>query len=609
MGSRVKGITIELGGDTTGLDKALESTDKKIRSTQASLKDVNRLLKLDPKNTELLRQKFTLLSQEVELNEDKLTSLKEAEKQVQKQFEAGDIGQEQYDALKREVIETENKINYLKNAAKDAEKELSKVDEKSIEEVAKAADKAEKNLEDAGKEASNFSDYLKADAIVEAGKAIVGALGDVAEESKEYLKIMGSLEVSSQAAGYTAEETAETYKTLYGVLADEQSAATTTANLQAIGLSQEELVEMTNMAIGAWSKYGDSIPIDGLAEALNETIKVGTATGNFCDLLSWAGESEDAFNEKLAACTTEAERADLVMQLMASQGLSQAGEAWQTNNQALVENNAAQAEMQEQVALLGETVMPVFTSITEVVAGALAMFNSLDGTSKALIVTAGILIGLLIGLPSIITTITTATAAMNAVFAANPVGLVIAAIVALGTAFTVLWRNCEGFRNFWITLWEGIKTGARSGANGLISLLNGVIGALNVLINGANKIKFDVPDWVPGIGGKEFGFNIKTIGKIAYLKDGGTLVDGSAIVGEAGPEFLTVSHGRAHVQPLSGSATAGIGLNDVLNVLNTYLPYLAESTQMVLDTGTLVGELTPEINNELGRIARMERYR
>lgn len=106
MGSRVKGITIELGGDTTGLDKALEGTDKKIRSTQSSLKDVNRLLKLDPKNTELLRQKFTLLSQEVELNEDKLVSLKEAEKQVQKQFEAGDIGQEQYDALKREVIET-----------------------------------------------------------------------------------------------------------------------------------------------------------------------------------------------------------------------------------------------------------------------------------------------------------------------------------------------------------------------------------------------------------------------------------------------------------------------------------------------------------------------
>lgn len=609
MGSRVKGITIELGGDTTGLDKALEGTDKKIRSTQSSLKDVNRLLKLDPKNTELLRQKFTLLSQEVELNEDKLVSLKEAEKQVQKQFESGDIGQEQYDALKREVIETESKINYLKNATKEAESELSKVDKKTIEEVADAANKAEKNLEDAGKEASNFSDYLKADAIVEAGKAIVGALGDVAEESKEYMKIMGSLEISSQNAGYTTEQTAETYRQLYGVLADEQAAATTTANLQAIGLSQEDLVTMTNMAIGAWSKYGDSIPIDGLAEALNETVKTGQATGNFCDVLAWAGENEDAFNEKLAACTTEAERADLVMQLMASQGLAQAGEAWQANNTALVENNVAQAEMQEQVALLGETVMPVFTSITEVVAEALAMFNSLDGSSKALIVTAGILIGLLVGLPSIITTITTVTAAMNAVFAANPIGLIIAAIVALVTAFTVLWQNCEGFRNFWIGLWDGIKTVLKTVVNVLIGLLNGIIGAMNVLIKGANKIKFDVPDWVPVIGGKKFGFNIKPIDKIAYLKNGGTLVDGSAIVGEAGPEFLTISHGRAHVQPLSGDAVAGKGLSEVMGLLNTYLPYLAESKAMVLDSGALVGELTPGINYELGRIAEMEKYR
>ncbi len=609
MSNRVKGITIQIGGDTTGLDKALKGVNKEIGTTNANLKDVERLLKLDPKNPELLRQKFTLLEKEVGQTENKLTALKDAEKQVQAQFERGDIGEEQYNALKREIIETENKLDYLQKAAKDAGKAVNGIDDDSIEDVSKAADKAEDNLKDAGKEASNFSDYLKADAIVEGGKAIIETLGDIAEESKEYLKIMGSLEVSSKNAGYSAEETAATYEQLYGVLGDEQAAATTTANLQALGLSQSELTSLTNMAIGAWSKYGDSIPIDGLAEAINETVKVGEVTGSFADVLNWAGISEDEFNTKLAACATEAERVDLLMQLLASQGLEQAGQAWQTNNQALVENNVAQAELQEQVARLGETVMPVFTDIIEIVAGALEKFNSLDSTSQGLIVTAGVLIGLLVTLPGTISSISTAMAIMNAVFAANPIGIVIAIIAALVAAFVTLWNNCEGFRNFWTELWEGIKNGAKSAVNGLISVLNGIIDGLNKLINGVNKIKFDVPDWVPEIGGKEFGFNIKTIGKIKYLADGGTVLDGNAIVGEAGPELLTVSHGKASVQPLTGDAVAGKGLGEITGLLNAYLPYLAAKTAMVLDNDVLVGELAPSINDELGRLAEQERYR
>lgn len=674
MGSnRVKGITIELGGDTTGLDKALQGVNNKINSTQKNLKDVERLLKLDPKNTELLRQRFTLLSQEVEQTEDKLTQLKEAEKQVQEQFEKGDIGEEQYNALKREIIETENKLEYMKSAAKDAEKAISGVDEDPIEEVAEAAKKAEENLEDAGKEASNFADYLKAEAIVEGGKAIVETLADIAEESKEYQKIMGSLEVSSEAAGYTAEQTSQSYKQLYGVLADEQAAATTTANLQAIGLSQEELVSLTNMAIGAWAKYGDSIPIDGLAEALNETIKTGQATGSFCDVLNWAGTNEDAFNEKLAECASEAERANLVMQLMASQGLDQVGQAWQENNTALVENNTAQAELQEQIAELGETVMPIFTQITEIVTQALEAFNGLDSSQQmaiisiiAMVAAIGPLMNVLQGLSKLISFI-----------AANPIVLLIAAIVGLvalvatkgdemqaylqefdnflqnvfATDFTQIfgpilgeslnqffanvkniWNSIktifDGIINFirgvftgdWKRAWNGVtqifsgifsgmQAMAKAPLNGIIGVINSVITGINTVIGGLNKIKIDIPDWVPEYGGKEFGFNISKISKIAYLAKGGTLVDGTAVVGENGPEILNVTGGRANVIPLTGDAAAGKGLGELMGLLNTYLPYLAATTPIVLDNGVLVGELTPGINDELGRIAEQENYR
>ena len=196
-----------------------------------------------------------------------------------------------------------------------------------------------------------------------AAAGVLAGVTALVPATEEYRKIMGSLEVSSEMAGYTAEQTEETYKSLFGVLGDDQSAATTTANLQALGLSQEQLNQIVNGTIGAWAKYGDSIPIDGLAEAINETAKVGTVTGTFADVLNWAGKSEDAFNEKLAACSTESERANLIMQELANQGLMQAGEKWKENNKNLVEGNEATAEFQEETAELADTVAPLITEL------------------------------------------------------------------------------------------------------------------------------------------------------------------------------------------------------------------------------------------------------
>lgn len=118
-GGRIKGITIEIGGDTTGLDKALRGVDKSLNTTQRSLKDVNKLLKLDPTNTKLLEQKQKLLTSAIEDTETKLSSLKEADKQAKKQLENGELGQDKYDALQREIIDTEIQLNNLKKQAKD----------------------------------------------------------------------------------------------------------------------------------------------------------------------------------------------------------------------------------------------------------------------------------------------------------------------------------------------------------------------------------------------------------------------------------------------------------------------------------------------------------
>ena len=623
MANRIKGITVEIGGDTKGLSKALSGVNKEISDTQSQLKDVNRLLKLDPGNTELLKQKYNLLNKSIGATETKLDSLKEAEKQVQAQFQRGDIGEDQYNALKREISATEINLRNLKSEAKKTKNSIDGIDEKPIEDVARAADDAEDSLKDAGKEASNFGDYLKAGAIVEGSKAIVSGLKDIAEESKEFLKIMGSLEISSQNAGYSTEQTADSYKTLYGVLADDQTAATTTANLQALKLSQDKLKKIINGTIGAWATYGDSIPIDGLAESINETVKTGSVTGTFADVLNWAGTSEDDFNKKLQATNSESKRANLILQELANQGLIQAGEAWQDNNKALVDNNKANADLQEQLARLGETIMPVITTITQGIADLLEWFNGLspemqEFIGKTLLVIAAI--GPVSGLISNITTSVQGVSSAISFLVSNPIVLLIAAIIALvvliavkgdeiqkilqkvddflqnvfakdwtevlgpvlGEALNTLFANIKNawdsikqiwdgiidfirgvFTGDWERAWEGVQkifkgifdrlvTTAKAPINGIIGLLNIAISGINALINGLNGMGFDLPDW---LGGGSFRLNIPNIPKIPYLAKGGVLSKGSAVVGEAGPELITMMGNKAVVQPLTNQTT------------------------------------------------------
>lgn len=128
MANRIKGITVEIGGDTTGLDKALKSVNTSIRSTQSALKDVNRLLKLDPSNTELLSQKQKLLKDAIAATKEKLDSLKVAQEQAKQQLENGELGQDKYDALQREIVETEEELRCLQQEAATTNTALSKID-------------------------------------------------------------------------------------------------------------------------------------------------------------------------------------------------------------------------------------------------------------------------------------------------------------------------------------------------------------------------------------------------------------------------------------------------------------------------------------------------
>ena len=127
MASRIQGITVEIGGDTTKLQTALKGLNGEIKSTQSQLKDVEKLLKMDPGNTELLAQKEKLLAQAVDETKQKLETLKTAAEQANTALENGDISQEQYDALQREIIETESDLKKLETAANQSATALQKI--------------------------------------------------------------------------------------------------------------------------------------------------------------------------------------------------------------------------------------------------------------------------------------------------------------------------------------------------------------------------------------------------------------------------------------------------------------------------------------------------
>lgn len=389
--------------------------------------------------------------------------------------------------LKVAMNETEGYINKLNNS-------ISK-NSQMLDEIGDGARDASNDLEKLGDSAKDADDSLddiasatKAEALSSLADGISSAgeaMRSMVDESKEYLKIMGQLEASSKNLGYTTKETEQTYMQLYGVLGDNQTAATATANLQALGLEQGQLVQMTDAAIGAWAQYGDSIPIDSLAEAINETAQTGKVTGTFADVLNWAGTSEDAFNEKLQSTSDKTERANMILQEMAKQGLIKSAEGFRENNAALVESNEAQAKYEEAMSKLAEAIMPAVSNAMELAAGAIekitGFFSTLPEPAQKFATIIGTLIVVLGALsPAILSAVAAFTLLQAPLL---PVIGIIAAVVAgvalLVAAFKNLWETNEGFRQAVGEIWAQIQ----SAISVALSMIQQIISAFVQLVS------------------------------------------------------------------------------------------------------------------------------
>lgn len=281
--------------------------------------------------------------------------------------------------------------------AEAAEKALKKMRDNGIEPTNPAYQKMQTNLNNTKadmvkiqKEIDDTSKKLKSskvdwesvgETVGKAGKAIgaaCAAMGaaiaaegaaffGLAEETREARENMGKLETSFTTAGHSAEDAKNTYTELYGVLGDDGQATEAAAHLAKLTTNEKELSDWTNICTGVYATFGDSLPIEGLTEAANETAKTGSITGNLADALNWAGVSEDDFQASLDACTSEQERQALITSTL--NGLySEAADKYREVNGDIIDAQKATANLNSAMAALGAIAEPIITKLKQLAA-------------------------------------------------------------------------------------------------------------------------------------------------------------------------------------------------------------------------------------------------
>ena len=251
--------------------------------------------------------------------------------------------------FKKGVAEAKDSLNGLKQEAGKAKEALGKV----WNGVGEGATKASK-------------------AIVGSVAGVATALTGTAALTAEYREAQAKLNAAFETAGASAETAKTTYNDLYRVLGDGDVAVEAANHLAKLTTEEKALQEWTNICQGVYATFGDSLPIEGLTEAANETAKVGSLTGSLADALNWAGVNEDEFQAKLDACNTEQEREALIRQTLT--GLyDEAAKNYEKTAKSTLAQNEAQAKLTESLAKLGESMTPVLTAFTDFASEALAV--------------------------------------------------------------------------------------------------------------------------------------------------------------------------------------------------------------------------------------------
>ena len=580
MANRIKGITVEIGGDTTKLQNALKQVNGEIKTTQSQLKDVDKLLKLDPGSTELLAQKHKLLGEAVEGTKEKLATLKTAAEQANTALANGEISKEQYDALQREIIETEQDLKRLEEQAnqsatavqkiaatgeklKTVGNNISSAGEKMLPVTAAVAGLGTASVTTAANFESSMSQVQATMGVTkDAMSTVDGQSVNTMDTLSKLAKKMGAETAFSASecaealnylalAGYDTQKMCDTLPTVLNLAA---ASDMVTDAMSALGMGVDEAETMVDQMAKTASSTNTSVAqlgegiltIGATAKSVKGgTAELNTALGILANngikgaeggthlrniILSLQNPTDKAADQmealglavydsdgnmrslndilgdlnKSMDGMTAAEKSNIISKIFNKTDLSSVnallantGDTWDDLQEAILKSGGAAQQMAEtqldnlqgQLTILksaleglaisfGELLMPAIKLIVSWIQKFVDCLNGMGDGTKKVIVTIALLAAalgpILIVIGKVITAVGTimtvvpkiagvinvvkgAFTALNAVMLANPIALVIAGIAALVAAFLYLWNNCEGFRQFWIVLWEVVK--------------------------------------------------------------------------------------------------------------------------------------------------------
>ena len=358
------------------------------------------------------------------------------------------------------------------------------------------ADKAGANIE-------SFGDKMKGVLAGISVAAIAASINELVSTTNEFQEDMGKLSVAAQQNSVSTDAANGAYRDMVGILGETDQSVEAVNHLFALcGDNTQALSDWTNIASGVYATFGDSLPLEGLTEAANETAKVGQVTGPLADAINWASEAavqqgvalsgnqaaidaynsalesgatqEDAFNAALAACNTEQERAQLITDTL-NGVYAEAGAQYQQTNADVIAYRQSQSDLTASMSSLGQAFMPIVTGLTNVATMLLSGVQpAVQWFVTNLPIIAPILAGIAttIGLLAVVlnastiattaqTVATNAAAAaqglLNAVMSANPIALIVVLIAGLVAAIIGLWNNSEAFRAFVTSAFQQIQ--------------------------------------------------------------------------------------------------------------------------------------------------------
>lgn len=444
--------------------------------------------------------------------------------------------------------------------------------------------------------------------LIDTATNAITSLYGLSESTREYREDIGKLESAWEAAGKSTELATDTYKNFYSVLGEEDRSVEAVNHLAKFVETEKDMSKWTDIATGVWATFGDSLPIEGLTEASNETAKVGKITGVLADALNWAGVNEDTFQASLDKCATEQERAALITETLS--GLyDDAADKYRENNASIIEARLATSDYTDSMAELGERMEPMTTAVTtglngilqkaleltgkvdwvavgESVAGSLekvadvmqfvadnadiliplvggltAAFLTYKGAAIAVSIAEGIKTAVLATGTTAVTAATIATWALNGALAVltSPITLVVLAIAALVAAGIALWRNWDTVKEKAAQLgdylgekWEWIKTSAKNAVDGIVgwfkdgfdSLVGIVMGPIEKITGLIDGVKDKFDSFKSGVSDKISGAAATVSGWLPKFATGG-FTTGPSIAGEAGTEAV-ISFDPAH---------------------------------------------------------------